>query len=86
MDSEMIEMNIENFSQKILLGKEYEELREALQLLENKEYHSLYERYNDIINEMLLVYSYKEFLDFLNEQMLNRSLFIFGFLIKRRNV
>lgn len=60
-------MNAEGLARKLLSEPEYREMSRALELLKARQYEILYNGYGDTINAMLLVDSYDEFVDWLND-------------------
>jgi len=76
-------MNAKDLGKELLGSQDYQEIETALELLENEEYEKIYDYYGDVINELILVNSNDEFLDFINSEVLNESIFIFGLLIKK---
>jgi len=73
-------MDAKDLAKILLDNQDYQELIDALNLLENKKYEEFYKCYANILCDCMLFYSYDDFIDYLSEDVLDESIFVFGFL------
>ena len=72
-------------AKKILSNRDFQELLDALRLLNQKNDKRVYNLYADILGDFISLYSYDEFVDFSNELTINETIFIFGFLWMKKH-
>jgi len=77
-------MNTKELAKELLNEQDYQELTDALQMLDDRKYKDIYNLYASILSEFASLYSYYELRDFLKGTTLSESLFIFGFLWQKK--
>lgn len=75
-------MTIYELANNILSKEESEELYSAISL-QNNNSEEFYEKYPKLIQDIIFVTSQIEFMDFLNENILNKNIFILEFLCNK---
>ena len=73
-------MNAKLLAKILLSDQDYKELSRALNLLENKKLKEIYNCYSNMLSECLPICSYDDFYDFFSSDVLDESIFVFGFL------
>lgn len=77
-------MMIKNLAHSLLTEKEENELQNALQLLDNKEYSAFYKENKKTIGNILFLNDLDEFLDFVSEEDLDIECFCFAYLCHKQ--
>lgn len=78
-------INAIELAKKLLNNIEFDEMNSLIELITKKNYKKFYEKYQFIVNGILNLISYDEFLDFINESItLNTSVLIFEFLCSKQ--
>lgn len=75
-------MDFEKLAKEILSDEEINNINTLWRSLENKEYEVFYNINKNIICEMLLVNSYSDFLDFLEDEKINKTIFMCAWMEK----
>ncbi|MCL2579772.1 MAG: hypothetical protein FWE32_07030 [Oscillospiraceae bacterium] len=76
-------MNVIELAKELLDKQAFQELNSAIRLLEEKEYENAYHAYGNMINNLVSLSSYSEFIDFFNKSSMNESVFALGFLYEK---
>lgn len=72
-------MTIYELANNILSKEDRRELHRSIFLLNNNS-EEFYKKYSNLIQNIIFVTSQNEFMDFLNENILNKNIFILEFL------
>lgn len=75
-------MDFEKLAQEILSAEEIKNVDDSWRLLENEGYEAFFDTNIDIISEILFLDSYSDFLVFLKEGELNRTIFMCAWMEK----
>ncbi len=77
-------MTIKDLTYMLLTVEEETELQRDLELLQNKEYSAFYTANERIIRNILFLENLDEFLDFVNEEVLDVECFCFAYLCEKQ--
>lgn len=76
-------MDVKSLVQDLLSAEEFDHINEAYKLLEDEEYEAFFNTHKDIISEILMLDTYLDFMDFLEEEHLNKAVFLIKCMEKR---